>query len=77
MLDGWTLMTTDVLVGDHVEVAGLGIGIVTSIWGSFASVDFRGESRHINLRDLSSVEARQRQRQVWYPVDAAANDYHR
>lgn len=57
-------MTNDVLVGDHVEVAGLGIGIVTSIWGSFASVDFRGDSRHINLRDLSSVEARQRQRQA-------------
>ena len=57
-------MASDIQVGDHVEVAGLGIGVVTSIWGSFASVDFRGDSKHVNLSGLSSVEASQRQRQA-------------
>jgi DNA helicase-4 len=56
--------TTNVLVGDHVEVSGLGIGVVTSIWGSFASVDFRGESRHVNLDHLCSIEGKERDRQA-------------
>lgn len=57
-------MATDILFGDHVEVTGLGIGVVTGIWGSFASVRFQDVSRHINLDQLRSVEAKQRRRQA-------------
>lgn len=53
----------DVLVGDRVESKQHGIGVVVSVWGSFAAVKFSFDSKHVNLNDLRSLDADERQRQ--------------
>ncbi len=53
---------SDIQVGDRVSVAlpGYGFGVVLSIWGQCASVDFPGGSKHIPIVHLSSESALER-----------------
>lgn len=53
---------SDIQVGDRVSVAlpGCGIGVVLSIWGQYASVEFPSGSKHIPIVKISSETARER-----------------
>ena len=56
---------SDIKVGDHVSVSAprYELGVVLSVWGVYASVEFPGGSRHVPLDQITSIDARERRRE--------------